>query len=375
MSEEKNENTIFVSVASYRDILCYETIASLFENAKYPMNVFIGICEQNDETKIEENCFYNKDTEYYEKYKDNVRKITLSYKDAKGPTYARYLCSTLYNNEKYFFQIDSHSKLVKDWDIKCIEMVERIKLEKLSEKPVLSYYPRELSNYNDYTDNEKHSLPRICQAFFNERDMISFNGSEIIDSKNEFYLTNFIAGGMFFCESSFLNELPFDPDLPYLFVGEEILHSIRFYTNGWDIYTPTENIIFHAYTRADRPKIWTDNPYYSDMDAFEKVKYYLQMNDHDINRIKDENIKNNAHKYGLGNVRTLQNYYESCGIDIKNQTISKNHCGREIYVHKKNEPEQKPCNSIFTFVNILLFFILLSLFIYAIILAIDIFKE
>jgi hypothetical protein len=154
-------------------------------------------------------------------------------------------------------------------------MIQSIKKNKIALKPVISYYPKEYKNYEKYTEDQKYNVPRMCKSFFNERGMISFLASREISTSNQVYKTPHLAGGMFFCESYFLNELPFDPDLPYLFVGEEILHSIRFFTNGWDIFSPSENIIFHEYTRSGKPKIWTDNPYYSDMTAFNKVKYYL----------------------------------------------------------------------------------------------------
>ncbi len=30
-----------------------------------------------------------------------------------------------------------------------------------------------------------------------------------------------------------LQEVPFDPELPYLFMGEELLYSARLWTHGW----------------------------------------------------------------------------------------------------------------------------------------------
>ena len=42
-----NPNSIFVSIASYRDRECKKTIHSLFENAVSPLSVFVGVCEQN----------------------------------------------------------------------------------------------------------------------------------------------------------------------------------------------------------------------------------------------------------------------------------------------------------------------------------------
>jgi hypothetical protein len=158
--------------------------------------------------------------------------------------------------------------------------------------------------------------------------------SEILDTKGEYYLTPFVAGGMVFSESYFLKELPYDPNLPYIFVGEEILHSIRYYTNGWDVFTPKENIIFHEYTRSEKPKIWTDNPYYSDMDAFNKIRYLIGL-DTDDSKLKPE-MKVDLDKYGLGKVRTLQQYYELTGIDVKNKIVTKNFC-REGNVASEND--------------------------------------
>jgi hypothetical protein len=333
------KDTIFISIASYRDDVCALTIKSLFEMASRPENVYVGICQQNK--KEDQDC-YNQDNK-------NVRIIRLPHYEARGPTYARYLCSTLWNGEEYYLQIDSHTKFVKDWDVKCIEMIR--KLKEITKKPVLSHYPRDMK---DYDEKNKHELPRICKAFFNDRGMISFAGSEIMDSKNQFYNTPFIAAGMFFCESYFLNELPFDPNLPYLFTGEEILLSVRFYTNGWDIYTPTENVLFHEYTRSEKPKIWSDDSHYSDYEAVNKVKYYLKLKD--AGKISKE-MKINIDKYGLGKSRTLEDYYKFAGIDIKNNKVSKNFCNNieENFTILYNNN----CNYFFLFFFFILFFILL----------------
>jgi len=318
---EIKKNSIFVSIASYRDDVCPDTLSSLYEMANKPENVFVGICQQNKKSSEDKDCL---DSITNFKYKDNVRINRIENTEAKGPTYARYICSTLYKDEEYYLQIDSHSKFVKDWDIKCINMINEIKEKKISQKPVLSHYPKEISDYQNHKESDKNILPRICKPFFNTRDMISFMGSEVLDTKNEYYLTPFIAGGMMFCESYFLKELPYDPNLPYIFVGEEILHSIRYYTNGWDIFTPKENIVFHEYTRSGKPKIWTDNPYYSDMDAFNKIRYIIGLDEND-SKLKPE-MKADLDKYGLGNTRTLQQYYELTGIDIKNRSVNKNFC-------------------------------------------------
>lgn len=341
------KDTIFVSIASYRDDVCPLTLKSLYEMASRPENIYVGICQQNK--KDDQDCYTNNSNK-------NIRIIRIPHYEAKGPTYARYLCSTLWNGEEYYLQIDSHTKFVKDWDIKCINMIR--KLKETVKKPVLSHYPKEIK---DYSDKNIHLLPRICKAFFNDKGMISFTGSEIMDSENKFYNTPFIAAGMFFCESYFLNELPFDPNLPYLFTGEEILLSVRFYTNGWDIYTPTENVIFHEYIRSEKPKIWSDDKNYSDSDAINKVKQYLKLKNTG-NLSKEMQI--NFDKYGLGQTRTLEDYYNFAGIDIKNNKVSKNFCrknNKEEFVENfVNYHKKKRNNSFFVFfIFFIIFFILL----------------
>ena len=363
-------NTIFVSIASYRDSVCSTTVESLYSMAKNPQNIFVGLCQQNN-GKEDQDCV-NYNSNIISKYIKNIRTIRIPYFEAKGPTWARYLCSTLWDGEQYYFQIDSHTKFVKGWDTKCINMINMIKDSNLSKKPVLSHYPKEYEAYTDgeLSDDEKYNVPRMCKSFFNKRDMLSFMGSQVMNSNKIPYNTPYLASGMFFCEAYFLDELPYDPNLDYLFVGEEILHSIRFYTNGWDIYTPYENIIFHEYERKDKPKIWTDNPYYSDLPAFNKVKYYIGiMQENEKNNI-DKHIINNIDKYGLGKVRNIQDYFKFAGIDIANKKVYTNFCNENNKataddIHNSNEINHKenffikPDNKILTIILICLAIILL----------------
>ena len=318
--------SIFVSVASYRDIQCSKTLKSLFENADNPHNIYVGICQQNDRNVDQEcNLLSNE-------YNNNIRIIRLHHYEAKGPTYARYLCSTLYNNEDYFFQIDSHTKLVKSWDTKCKNMIKYLKENGISQNPVLSHYPNVWNPDNDSDNSQfENTVTKICKSFFNDRGIISFEGAGIISKNNEFSPTPYVAGGFIFSEGKLLNDVPFDPSLDYLFTGEVILNSIRFWTNGYDIFSPNENIAFHEYTRADSPKIWTDQDY-NDSDAFEKVKQLIGLSELSYDLIN--------YKYGIGNKRTLQEYYNFAGIDLINKKVNKNFCTGEITSHENDTKNQ-----------------------------------
>ena len=313
-----SKNTIFVSIASYRDKKCTATLESLYNNAKYPENVYVGICQQNDMEK-DANCV---PSNMLHKYKKNISVIHLNHYEAKGPTWARYLCSTLYSGQEYFFQIDSHSLFAPDWDINCISMIKRLKANNVK-KPVLSHYPQGYEDYAKRTKESESYVTRICEAFFNDRGMISFKGAQLmkVDGLVE---TPFIAAGMIFCEGYFMKELPFDPHLPFLFVGEEIFLSARFWTHGWNIYSPDKNVIYHYYTRPDDDKIWTDNTTYSDIPAFNKVKLLMHLNK--PGETVPDYITFNINKYGLGKQRSLDDFYKFAGIDIKNKKVTRNFC-------------------------------------------------
>jgi Glycosyltransferase (GlcNAc) len=56
--------------------------------------------------------------------------------------------------------------------------------------------------------------------------------------------------------SDFLRDVPFDPFLPWIFMGEEIIMSTRLWTSGYDIFSPTHAVVGHMYVRRHKPKFW-----------------------------------------------------------------------------------------------------------------------
>jgi hypothetical protein len=176
----RNDNSIFVSIAAYRDADCVNTVLACFEKAANPNNIFIGICQQNK--KEDKDCLFNEKYNLLEKYKNNIRIIRIPYFKAKGPTYARYLCSTLWNGENYYMQIDSHIRFVKNWDILSINMINNILSKTKTTKPVLSYYSKTIE---DSENTNLKYVPRICKSFFNDRDMISFLGAEEVPIESQ----------------------------------------------------------------------------------------------------------------------------------------------------------------------------------------------
>jgi hypothetical protein len=318
------EDAIFVSVASYRDRDCKNTIASIFEQADNPTKVFVGTCEQNNPDQPDEKC----DARVTERDLARVRTISMRETEARGPTYARYLCATLWRDEQYFLQLDSHMRLVKGWDRKCKDMVRKLQQQTHNKRVVLSTYVAGMEQHEGHERQDKEVTsrsPRMCQAFFNADGMISFHGAHLLDNTGDLVAVPFVAGGFMFSEAiPLLREVPLDPYLDDVFVGEEILLSARLWTSGYDIYTPNENIAFHKFTRAGEPKFWDNER--DDSAGMARVRYLLGLSK---TLPPQAGSKRLAH-YGMGTARSLEDFYSFAGIDIERKLTTKNFCGGEL---------------------------------------------
>lgn len=306
------KDTIFVSIASYRDYECSLTIDSIFKNARNPKNIFIGICEQNKDNEDSEQCI-SMDTV---RYSNNIRIKRLDYTDAKGPTYARYWCSQLWEGEEYFLQIDSHTTFVKDWDSDLIEMIKLAKKD--SNRPVLSAYPPTQEQMNI------PGFPEFDHAKINDNKipMLYCGWSEDSDEPKRSNKP-WGSAGFIFLESKFLEYVPFDPNLSHLFQLEEMLFSARLFTHGHDFYTPNKKICYHHYARKEAPMYYKDNSdiHSSCRSKAEKRGLFI------LGLVKKDEVDSDflvdIDKYGLGHLRTIGDFWNAGGIDFNNKTVEK----------------------------------------------------
>lgn len=307
-------NTIFVSVASYRDTECSMTIDSIFNKAEFPNRIFVGICEQNKKDIQEELCI----SPAVKKFIHNIRITTMDYSKAKGPTYARYYCADLWRGEEYFLQIDSHTTFMQNWDSDLINMISQIKNNiNESKKPVLSVYP---------PTKEQMSIkgfPEMDNGTLNANNIPSFlcGWSEPCDIPKRSNKP-WTAAGFMFLESKFLHEVPFDPNLSHLFQGEEVLFSARLFTNGWDFYTPNKNIAYHHYNRTKASLYHKDIIQSTEcrVKAEKRVLFFLGLLPK--TSVTDEFLRNHNY-YGLGKFRSINDFWMASGIDFEKKTVEK----------------------------------------------------
>jgi hypothetical protein len=82
----------------------------MFKKAANPRRVFVGAVQQLLEFK--EACWHTG-----QPWAGQIRTITVPFSEARGPTHARHLAATLYRNEDYFMQIDSHTTFIQVSDL------------------------------------------------------------------------------------------------------------------------------------------------------------------------------------------------------------------------------------------------------------------
>jgi [Skp1-protein]-hydroxyproline N-acetylglucosaminyltransferase len=251
----REDQSIFISLASYRDHLLGETLRQAFQFAAYPDKLYIGAVVQNcfgldnvtcktgvevqgkdangnwitkisnkppDVNGIEEFCT----DPMYVKYCNSgqIRVIYVNETESNGPTQARYFASKLWGGETYFMQADAHLRFVPEWDRLYHE---EILLAKSYPKAILSTYPPGF-NVQDPPYEGGTVCPRLCECEFSEPDdgMIRINTGHDCRKEGEQHVPTqvaYIAAGFFFTRSEWLTDVPFDPYLPFIFMGEEIM--------------------------------------------------------------------------------------------------------------------------------------------------------
>jgi hypothetical protein len=114
-----------------------------------------------------------------------------------------------------------------------------------------------------------------------------------------------------------VRDVPYDPHLPCLFWGEEILLSARAWTSGYDMYNPASSVCTHQYVRVERPNVVYDRLYTNRMaewDAQQKLSIRRVMHILGLAPTVDEGVDvDEVRTYGMGSARKLDDYLRRSG--------------------------------------------------------------
>ena len=265
--------------------------------------------------------------------KGHIRLLDINEPESLGPYAARYFASKIWYGEQWFMQTDAHMTFVQDWDAISVEMLKIAP----SKKPVLSHYPP--SHLANLEKEAIQPASRLCGPVFATSDLenqiIRLEGAnkyDRIQAKHPRFAP-FTAAGYFVAHSDFLREVPFDPFLPWIFMGEEIIMSARLWTAGYDIFSPRQSVVGHIYVRRHKPKFWESvhrafsfgvhNPLQAMV--LNRVKFQLGYPEAAKDMILPKSLLTAVEQYGMGSARPLEEYLKIVGMNMTTKEISVTH--------------------------------------------------
>jgi hypothetical protein len=313
---------MFVSIASFRDKLCPQTLFRLFTKAKFPNRLRVGLVQQNDDDDgdcIENFCKMMTNSTGDCKYIDQIRIKRFHARDAKGPVWARAKSAELLHDEEYCMQIDSHMDFVYNWDKKMIKMWGLID----NEYAVLSTYVAQntpkIKGINSVVEDDDSELvrdgkslnevPHLCMVTL--YDMPRNWGTKCIKNFKHPKLTNGIWGaGLSFSKCHAERKSPYDPYISHIFDGEEFSKAAKLWTNGYDIYTPHKVFVSHEYTESQsdmKHSTWANHINRDELQySSNRIKALLDLPGSGYSEAEKARLRRS--KYGLGDRRSLTQF-------------------------------------------------------------------
>jgi hypothetical protein len=247
---------IALSIVAYRDrVEMLETLGSLFENAADPSRVHAFVFAQDGYAEI---AAARLAVLRMQSRGHRVSLMTTHYLNARGPLWARQrLFSNFFeifsNTYKYYFQIDSHMRVIPGWDVLLVNNYNSIYATK---KLVTHYPPAALGAQKVPALSGSRSVviggARVPKCV----SETSFTTQEI---RTGCMPSRHIAAGFMFCSMEHaMQRFPLDPVYEFVFQGEELVLDDAFF--DFQKHPPAENVASHAYGREAAPKVWNDVP-------------------------------------------------------------------------------------------------------------------
>ncbi|MEZ5416777.1 MAG: GlcNAc-transferase family protein [Vicinamibacterales bacterium] len=238
------DQTIFVSIAAYRDPQLVPTVEDCLAQARHPERLRFGICWQHgpDEGPLP----WAGDPRF--------RIIDVPWQDSRGACWARAEVMARYGGEDYFLQIDSHHRFVEGWDEAAIAELRLAP----SPRPVLTAYVTPFDP--EHPEAREHVPMQMNFDRFTEQGIVLCRPGELRDwqTRTAPAHARFLSAHFLFAPGAFVRDVPYDPGL--YFTGEEITMAVRAFTHGYDLFHLHVMLAWHEYTRAYRPhKHWTDH--------------------------------------------------------------------------------------------------------------------
>lgn len=223
---------IFVSIPSYRDPELADTIKDIWKKARVSDRISIGVCQQIS--------LKDKDLDVRRIWPNHPRLFvdTIPHTEAKGPCLARqrieqFLLTPRKDDFEFVLCVDAHMVFCNDWDARIL--ADWYACDDIN--AILTTYPKAYGKNRKWSDTQvgnfltTHSWNKNRLPLFALRSYAR-NPSKPVPS------VGWVAG-FSFSPSHTVHNVPYLDNVPYLFIGEEIAMGVRYWTSGYNMYSPT----------------------------------------------------------------------------------------------------------------------------------------
>lgn len=301
-------SSIFVQISSYRDPELKPTVLDAINKSSGKHKINFGLhISYLDESEIDVPDI------------SNIKYTTSKAPQNVGVGIGRYIAHQFYNNEDFYFQCDSHSRFVENWDEIAINSILNYQSQGIN-KPLLTMYPANYW-YKDETFSETSS--DLLDPDY--KTIISFTQkpedfkklripSQTAVPANGSIFTRSISAGSLFTVGPFMA-----PNKEMAFWGEEIVMAARAYTHGYDLVVPEKQYLYHLYYNHEKPELnrrkifWQDFP-----------KEYEIMNAESRKIVYKTLLEETIGEGYLGSERTLAEYGRFAGLDFLHGEVIEN---------------------------------------------------
>ncbi|RHY21615.1 hypothetical protein DYB32_009761 [Aphanomyces invadans] len=326
--DEGASPSIGVILTHYRDNEeCMQTLQSLYDTAQYSASIHIYLFEEvelgsNDDT----TCFQllcQTSPSICEYHATRIHHKRRHAADHIGPGPARAIAESMVvqSRHKYFLSITTRLEFTPRWDVAVLAQWTSIG----NPKALLSFAPPAVRSKEWPTDSSQQAIlctGRITSIQSNIA-VVAFNLPVLIADPRAStprlvsqYSEDFVFGPI-----KALIEAPSDPNVEFVWEGLAYYRAVRWWTRGYDFYSPTTDVVFEKYTRRSlhplHPSlihtIASDDTAMARLVARQKESYIrirrvLRFNSGEPPSSKDE-------MYSIGSTRSLEQWVAFSGLN------------------------------------------------------------